>query len=324
MNREEYLNRIHQVLTEAMTQAKEETAGKVASYIPELASVDPDQLSAAIYLSDGSQVHAGDVKTHRFTLQSVAKLVVLIGLLEEYGEEKIFSWIHAEPSGQHFSSVSQVDRYGPLPANPMVNAGAIALCGRIPGDTQARQLWLDRWMEKLFGRCLYLDEKVFHSENLTGDRNRSIAYLLRSNKVLTIPAEAALDTYFRLCSYETDITASARLPMILANGGLDPNGKRVISELTSNAVVALMATCGMYDESGMHLVKTGMPAKSGVSGLIIAVATGRGGFAVSSPKLNNKGGSVRGHHVLNSVSKALDWHFAAPWGYMRLEDEIDD
>jgi glutaminase len=321
MNREEYLNRIHQVLTEAVAQARDEDAGNVATYIPELASVEPDQLSASIYLSDGSQIHAGDFSTHRFTLQSVAKLVVLIGLLEEYGEEKIFSWINAEPSGQHFSSVSQVDRYGPIPANPMVNAGAIALCGRIPGDAQARQLWLDRWMEKLFGHPLLVDQKVFHSEKLTGDRNRSIAYLLRSNKVLIIPAEEALDTYFRLCSYEADITASARLPMILANGGLDPEGKRVISELTSNAVVALMATCGMYDESGMHLVKTGMPAKSGVSGLIVAVATGRGGFAVSSPKLNYNGGSVRGHHVLNSVSKALDWHFAAPWGYLRLEDE---
>ncbi len=321
MNRTEYLNRIHQVLIEAVKQAKEESHGQVASYIPELASVEPDQLSASIYLSDGSQVHAGDFGTHRFTIQSVAKLVVLIGLLEEYGEEKIFSWINAEPSGQHFSSVSQVDRYGPIPANPMVNAGAIALCGRIPGDTLTRQLWLDRWMEKLFGLPLSIDEKVFQSEKLTGDRNRSIAYLLRSNKVLIIPAEDALDTYFRLCSYEADITAAAKLPMILANGGLDSEGKRVISELTSNAVVALMATCGMYDESGMHLVRTGMPAKSGVSGLIVAVATGRGGFAVSSPKLNNKGGSVRGHHVLNSVSKALDWHFAAPWGYLRLDDE---
>ena len=107
MNREEYLNRIHQVLTEAVAQARDEDAGNVATYIPELASVEPDQLSASIYLSDGSQIHAGDFSTHRFTLQSVAKLVVLIGLLEEYGEEKIFSWINAEPSGQHFSSVSK-------------------------------------------------------------------------------------------------------------------------------------------------------------------------------------------------------------------------
>lgn len=321
MNREEYLGRIHQVLIEAVSQAREESGGQVASYIPELASADSDQLSAAIYLSDGSQIYAGDFLTHRFTLQSVAKLVVLIGLLEEYGEEKIFSWIHAEPSGQHFSSVSQVDRYGPIPANPMVNAGAIALCSRIPGNTEARKLWLDRWMEKLFGLPLFVDEKVFESEKLTGDRNRSIAYLLRSNKVLAIGVEEALDTYFRLCSYVGDVRSSARMPMILANGGLDSEGKRVISELTSNAVVALMATCGMYDESGTHLVRTGMPAKSGVSGLIVAVATGRGGFAVSSPKLNKNGGSIRGHHVLNSVSKALDWHFAAPWGYLRLDEE---
>lgn len=321
MNREEYQKHIEEVLTKAILGAREVHDGAVASYIPELASVDSDMLSASIILSDGSIIQAGDHNAHRFTLQSVAKLVVLIGLLEEYGEEKIFSWINAEPSGQHFSSISQVERYGPTPSNPMVNAGAIALCGRIPGDRMERRAWLDRWMERLFGKKLMIDEKVFASESLTGDRNRSIAYLLKSNKVLLIPVEEALDTYFALCSYEIDITSAAFLPMILANGGLDGQGKRIISEITSNCVVAIMATCGMYDETGSHMVKTGMPAKSGVSGLIVAVATGRGGFAVSSPKLNLKGGSVRGHYVLNEVSRILDWHFAAPWGYLRLDED---
>ena len=321
MDRDKYIEHIQTILDSALLASRSLQDGQVANYIPELANVDPDLTSAAIILSDGSQIVSGDHQSHIFTLQSVAKLIVLIGLMEEFGEEKIFSWIHAEPTGQHFSSLAQVERYGPVPANPMVNAGAIALCSRIPGDTQARSLWLDNWVERLYGKHLNVNGKVFASERTSGDRNRSIAYLLKSNHDLATSVDDALETYFYLCSFECDILTAAHLPMILANGGLTPDGTRVISERTSNTVVAIMATCGLYDESGMHLVQTGMPAKSGVSGLLVALSTGRGGIAVASPRLNAKGGSVRGHAILRTVSYELNWHFAAPWGYLRIQDE---
>lgn len=320
MERDKYIQYIQRTLDNGVSESLTRTDGLPADYIPELAQVDPDLTSASIILTDGTQISSGDYQHHTFTLQSVAKLITLIGLMEEYGEEKLFSWIHVEPSGQAFSSIAQIDRYGPIPVNPMVNAGAIALCGRIPGNVQQRTTWLDHWSHKLFNRSLKVNGKVFSSERATGDRNRSIAYLLKSKHEFELSVDDILETYFYLCSYESDIRTAAYLPMLLANGGLAPDGKRVISERTSNIVVAIMATCGMYDESGMNLVLTGMPAKSGVSGLIIAVATGRGGIAVSSPRLNEKGGSVRGHQILTHVSRELDWHFAAPWGYIRHHD----
>lgn len=318
MDKEQYSAFIRKTLEEAVSEARRIPGGQPADYIPELANVDPDLISASIMLSDGTQISCGDFNNHVFTLQSVAKLITLIGLMEEYGEEKIFSWIHVEPSGQAFSSVAQVDRYGPLPVNPMVNAGAIALCSRIPGNTQQRSQWLDGWAAKLFGANLQVNGKVFASERATGDRNRSIAYLLKSKHEFNVSVDDILETYFYLCSYECSVETAAYLPMLLANGGLAPDGTRVFSERTSNSVVAIMATCGMYDESGIHLVRTGMPSKSGVSGVIIAVATGRGGIAVSNPRLNDKGGSLRGHHILMHVSRECDWHFASPWGYMHL------
>jgi glutaminase len=320
MERDQYLEYIRKTLDDAFVEARRNNQGVPADYIPELANVDPDLCSGSIILSDGTQISSGDCDQHVFTLQSVAKLISLIGLIEEYGEEKLFSWINVEPSGQAFSSIAQVDRYGPIPVNPMVNAGAISLCSRIPGNNQQRAQWLDDWAAKLFGRSLAVNGKVFASERATGDRNRSIAYLLNSKHELGLTVDEALETYFYLCSYECNVLTAAHLPMLLANGGLAPDGTRIISENTSNSVVAIMATCGMYDESGIHLVRTGMPAKSGVSGVIIAVATGRGGMAISSPRLNEKGGSVRGHQILYHVSRELDWHFAAPWGYMRIQE----
>lgn len=317
MDKEEYIIHIRKILDEALSRSVTNDDGKVADYIPELAQVDKSLVSASIMLSDGVSVSSG-TQDHIFTLQSVAKLVVFIGLLEEYGQEKVFSWIDAEPSGYSFSSVSQVERGGPIPSNPMLNAGAIALCSHIPGDLQERASWLDKWIEKLFGMPLKVNGKVFASERATSDRNRAIAYLLKSSGSLALPVEEVLETYCYLCSYESDTLQASYLGMLLANGGLTADGKRIISEQTNNIVVAVMATCGLYDESGMHLVRTGMPAKSGVSGLIVACATGRGGIAVSSPLLNEKGGSVRGHMIIGHISQALGWHFASPWGFTKF------
>ncbi len=321
MDRDKYIQHIQNVFDNAVNKARLNQNGVPADYIPELANVDPELLSGSIILSDGTKISSGDCDKHNFTFQSVAKVISLIGVLEEYGEEKVFEWIHAESSGSAFSSIAQIERYGVTPVNPMINAGAIALCSHIPGNTQDRAQWLDGWVTKLCNKSLNVNGKVFASERATGDRNRSIAYLLKSRDELALSVEDTLETYFYLCSFEVDVQTAAYLPMILANGGLNPEGERIISERTSNNVVSIMATCGLYDESGMHLVRTGMPAKSGVSGLIIAVATGRGGVAISSPRLNEKGGSVRAHEVLYQISQELDWHFAAPWGYLKIEEK---
>lgn len=320
MDDKQYKKAIQGVLDQAIKDARKIETGEPATYIPELAQADPNQVCAAVQLSKGSLLRAGDQAT--FTLQSAAKLVVLIGLLEEYGLEQLLTWTNAEPSGQSFASISHLDLEGPIPSNPMINSGAIALCGRIPGDKQAREEWLHHWMEKLFGQPLSINKSVFHSEIMTGHRNRSIAYLLKSEHILDIDVESVLDTYFKLCSFEVDIETAAQLPALLARGGKNMDGQQVIAKETCHIAVSIMATCGLYDESGTYLVHTGLPAKSGVSGVILAVATGRAGIAVMSPRLNSKGGSVRGHCILQAISKQLRWHFADPWVNPKSVDHL--
>ena len=50
------------------------------------------------------------------------------------------------------------------------------------------------------GRDLAVDEAVFASESATGDRNRAIAYLLRTSHVIKQDVGAVLETYFRQCA----------------------------------------------------------------------------------------------------------------------------
>lgn len=312
MNNQIDIEEISTILANAVENARPNQDGYVANYIPELRNVDPEILSASIALIDGTTLVKGDHLDYRFTLQSVSKLVLLIGMMEEFGSERVFSWINAEPSGLPFAAIGDLDRFGPVPSNPLINAGAICLSGRIPGDTNAQLAWVKRWINKLFATDLEFSEAVYQSEFGSADRNRSLAYLMKSTGVLKGDVEEILKPYFSLCSYTTTITEAAYLPMLLANGGVAPNGTRIISEDTSNQVVSIMATCGLYNESGMHLVLTGIPAKNAISGLIVAVASGRGGIAAFSPRLNPKGTSIRGHMVISEIAKKLDWHFAAP------------
>lgn len=301
-------DRVAAVLRRAVEASRALEGGAPANYIPELAHVDCDKTSAAVTDCRGATLSAGDVASHRFTLQSSAKLVVLIGLLEEHGPDEVFSVVGREPTAAGFASVTQLDRGGP--ANPLTNAGAIALCGQLRGNAEQRLEWLERWAARCYGALPQINQRVLVSERRTGDRNRAIGYLLREAGVFADRVDDVLETYFALCSFEATVVSASRLPALLASGGLDAHGNRVVSRTTVGATVSLMATCGMYDESGSYLLEAGLPAKSGVSGVIVAVAPGRAGIAVSSPRLNANGGSVRGHAILRQLSSELGWHFA--------------
>jgi glutaminase len=316
---------VQAALEGAVRKARRNDAGQPADYIPQLAGVDVDATSAGVLLCDGGRVLAGDAETHRFSFQSSAKLVVLIGLLEERGPVEVFATVGSEPSGDNFASLARLETHGPLPPNPLVNAGAIALCGQLAGSVERRIDWIHRWAERLYGTRLPIDEAVRESERATADRNRAIAYFLKHNGILTGSVDEILHVYFSLCALTGGVAEACRLPALLANGGVVPGGgDRILSKRTVAITVAIMATCGMYNESGNYLVATGMPAKSGVSGVIVAVAPGRAGVAVASPRLNDKGGSVRGHIMLRELSRQLGWHFALadhPDARHRISDE---
>lgn len=309
-NKSMHDDNIQQVLEDAVALARQNDEGSIATYIPELAAIDENLTSVAVWTTQGQQYYAGDSDDYWVTLQSTAKVALLIGMLEEFGPEFVYQWVLVEPSGDDFASLARLDRFGPLPSNPMLNAGAIALCSQVPGTCEQRFAWLERWMAVLFNTPLGINFKVFTSERHTGDRNRSLAYLLKSNKVITEEVDTALETYFYLCSFHCRVSQAAYLPLLLANRGCSPQGEQVISIETVRHVLAIMATCGLYNESGSHLVYTGLPSKSGVSGFILASALSHAGIAVFSPRVNPKGTSVRGEIMLRHIVNQLHWHFA--------------
>jgi glutaminase len=302
-----------ELLKQLVETAEKNQDGHSANYIPELTNVDNNLTAIAVHPLGGEPVMYSNIPLPRITLQSTSKLIPLIGLLEEYGPEQVFEWVRVEPSGDDFASITRLEQFGPKPSNPMLNAGAIVLCSHIPGTGEQQFAWLEKWVKVTFNQRLAINPLVLASEKRTGDRNRSLAYLLNSRGNLGKSVRETLDLYFTLCSYEASLDQMLYLPTLLANAGRDPStDKVIISRETCKITLAIMATCGLYDETGTHLVRTGMPAKSGVSGYTIATAPGKAGLAVLSPRVNTKGNSIRGEIMLEGISKAMDWHFSLP------------
>lgn len=281
--------------------------GKVADYIPELGKADPEQLGICILTKDGKRIGCGDID-QRFTMQSICKVVTLSIALQTLGYDKIFSHVMMEPSGDAFNSILKLDLASNRPYNPMINAGAIEVINLLATKfcfedllTYARMLCMDV--------DIALDEDVYQSEFLTGDRNRAIGYLLKSKGVLEGDVLKTVDLYFRMCSLSVNARSLAGLALTLANGGVNAHsGKRLLDERVTRTVKTLMLTCGMYDGSGEFAVRVGIPAKSGVGGGIAACVENRMGIGTFGPALDEKGNSIGGKHALDHLSHELHLH----------------
>jgi glutaminase len=282
--------------------------GEVADYIPELAKADPDWFGICIATTEGNIYETGDSRKE-FTIQSISKPFVYGLALEDNGRADVLTKIGVEPTGDAFNSIS-LDPGTGRPANPMINAGAIASAGLVMGhdDDKKTNRVLDM-MSAYAGRPLTIDEMVYRSESETGYRNRAIGYMLRNFDILGDDPSAILELYFKQCSILVNCCDLAVMGATLANAGINPltRERAVRGEYVEN-VISVMGSCGMYDYAGEWIYKVGMPAKSGVAGGILAVLPGRLGIGVFSPRLDGRGNSVRGIEVCNRVSMDFNLH----------------
>lgn len=266
--------------------------------------VQPWRLS---HEKDGTIYKAGDYNIP-FTMQSISKTFSLILALQTAGYDKVFSKIGMEPTGDRFDSILQLELKDWRPFNPMINAGAIVTASCVETEDP-----FGSFLELVRKVCnnprISLNEEVYQSEKRTGTRNRSIAFLLKSDNVLDGEPEDILDIYFRMCSVMVTAKDLARYGMVLSNHGIDPDtGEQLIDPTIVRIVTTLMMLCGMYDESGEYAVKVGLPSKSGVGGGIVAISRKGVGIGTFGPMLNKKGNSVGGEKILQVLSRELGLH----------------
>jgi glutaminase len=299
---------IMEYLQELQRQFAGMSDGEVADYIPELAKANSEWFGICIATTEGHVYEVGDSR-QEFTIQSISKPFVYGLALEDNGRADMLGKIGVEPTGDAFNSIS-LDPGTGRPANPMINAGAIAAAGQIMGhDGNKRINRILEMMSSYAGRALSVDEAVYLSESETGHRNRAIGYMLRNFNILEADPTPTLELYFKQCSISVCCRDLAVMGATLANAGVNPvTGERAIRGEYVENILGVMSSCGMYDYAGEWIYKVGMPAKSGVAGGILAVLPGRLGIGVFSPRLDARGNSVRGIEVCNRISMDFNLH----------------
>lgn len=296
----------------AYAKFKGDTEGKNADYIPALAKVDPNLFGVALITVDGKIYTAGDVATE-VSIQSISKVFTMAQVIQEQGPESIEKRIGVDATGARFNSIIAVEAVktvvgtGAPEMNPLVNPGAISATSMVTGAT-ADEVWkkIIGTYNDYAGRSLNVLEDVYKSESDTNQRNQAIGALMFAYGYIKNNWQQAVDLYTRQCSVGVNAKDLGTMAATLANGGKNPvTGKQVLEEANVPKVLAVMATAGLYDDSGKWLYQTGLPAKSGVGGGIIAVSPGKFGIAVVSPPLDDAGNSIRAQRAITAVSNEL-------------------
>jgi len=297
---------IQKVLDDAYNKFKDLKEGKNADYIKELANVDPNIFGVALVTVDGQVYTKGDIKS-MVSIQSVSKVFTMAKVLEEQGPKAVQDKIGVDATGMRFNSIVAVELQKGKEINPLVNPGAIAASSLIGGkDSAAKWKNIVQVHSDFAGRQLTLNGPVYISEAGDNLRNQAIAHLLLAYGRMYFDPVQATDIYTKQCALNVNAQDLATMAATLANGGVNPvTKKKVVSPQTVMYTLPVMATAGLYDDSGIWFFNSGLPAKSGVGGGLLAVCPGKFGIAVVSPPLDAAGNSVKAQRVIDYVVEQL-------------------
>jgi len=306
------LGNVQGAVDAAYAKFKDLKEGKNADYIPALAKVDPALFGIAVVTADGKTYTAGDIKTE-VSIQSISKVFTMAQVIQEQGLESVEKRIGVDATGARFNSIIAIEGVrtvvgtGAPEMNPLVNPGAISATSMVSGAS-ADAVWnkIIGFHNDAAGRQLSVLQDVYKSESDTNQRNQAIGALMLAYGYIKSNWQQAVDLYTRQCSIGVNAKDLATMAATLAFAGKNPvTGKQVMDAAKVPGVLAVMATAGLYDDSGKWLYHTGLPAKSGVGGGIIAVSPGKFGIAVVAPPLDDAGNSVKAQRAITDISNAL-------------------
>ena len=295
----DYLQILENIYQSILPYAKE---GKQATYIPELANVNPDQFGMCIHTIYGETAAIESADT-RFSIQSISKVFALAMCLSIKGDD-LWKRVGKEPSGTAFNSLVQLEVEKGLPRNPFINAGAIVMADILLSNLRDPEADFLAFVRAVAGNdTIDYNKSVALSERSTGYLNAAIANLLKYHGTIENDIEEVLHFYFLMCSIEMSCRELSLAFLAFANHRrkFDYAGITLTSSQVKR-INAILQTCGFYDEAGDFAYLVGLPGKSGVGGGIVAIYPLQYSVAVWSPRLNSKGNSVMGIKALELLT----------------------
>ncbi|HMR88159.1 MAG TPA: glutaminase [Saprospiraceae bacterium] len=294
---------MQQILEDILNDIKNEpNTGSIATYIPELAKIDPNKFGLHLKFLNGSAYFVGD-SMETFSIQSISK-VFATALLFSKIDDKMWDRVGKEPSGNPFNSLVQLEYEKGIPRNPLINSGAIVVADMLVDilqDPKGDFLNFIRYLSS--DHTIDYNMSVFESEKNTGFRNVALANFIKSFGNIHNDVNEVLDFYFLMCSVAMSCQQLAESFLLFANHGVHPvTNEAIMTVSQTKRMNALMQTCGFYDEAGDFTFKVGLPGKSGVGGGIVAILPKKYSVAVWSPKLNEKGNSEAGMKALELLT----------------------
>jgi glutaminase len=297
---------INKVLKETYNKFKGDVGGKNADYIKALAQVDPKTFGITLVDAKGNIYEIGQTN-QKVSIQSISKVFTAALLMSEKGDKFIRDKVGVNATGLAFNSIIAIEQHNGSALNPFVNAGAIQSTSWINAkDSDQRWQKILANMNAFAGRDLKLNQEVYKSEVNDNKRNQAISKLLDAyGRMGSDPLEATT-VYTKQCSVNVSSHDLAVMAATIANHGTNPVTKAlVLNPKYTPKLMSIMITAGLYDNAGEWLFDTGLPAKSGVGGGIIAVVPGKFGIAVVSPPLDKYGNSVRAQLAIKYLVEKL-------------------
>ena len=298
---------LKELVEESFEEAKSVSGGKNANYIPFLANVPSNLLSVSLTLADGRTLDFGD-SDYIFGVESISKVFTALLVMQQSGVSEVLKLIGADATGLPFNSILAILLENDCPSTPLVNAGAISACSLVEpkGDSDMKWAKILSNFTDLCGKEPTVINELYHSESATNFNNRSIAWLLKNYGRIYDDPDMSLDLYTRQCSIGVTSRLLSVCAATIAAEGFNPiTQKQVFAPDIASKITSLIATVGFYQNTGDWMYRTGIPAKSGVGGGILAIVPGVMGISTFSPPLDIAGNSVRGQALIQSLTSKL-------------------
>ena len=288
---------------------KMKNKGINAQYIPDLANVNPNIFAISICTTTGQIYNYGDYKKE-VALESCSKVFNLALSLKKYGTETHQEKIGTFSSSYDFNSIVAADTISNHTINSFNNGGAMATVSLMYNKNQKKfEKELHDNINDFAGRPLKINEHLYNSEMSTNDHNMALAFLLKGYNRFYGEVHPCVEVYTKMCSLMVTSKDVAIMAATLASGGKNPiTEKNVIENSLIHYILTHMLTNGMYTESEKWMTEIGLPAKSGVGGVILIVVPGVMGIGIVSPPLNKAGNSYLGTIAAKEIADTFNFN----------------